>query len=88
MMNINELFNNKELIDAMDKVDLNDAIKKANVRPTVNVKSDFDFKPILKDDHTKLKDIVSKVEDFHGIDDILSMRVEDLLIYTREMSKG
>lgn len=67
----------------MNKIQLRDYV----ARPTINVKP-IDVKAIIKDDYTRLKDIVSKVEDYHELDDVLSMRVEDLLIYTREMVRG
>lgn len=69
-------------------LDINNPSTWENIaRPNVNVKP-MEIKPILKDDYTRLKDIVSQVEDYHELDDILSMRVEDLLIYTREMVRG
>lgn len=68
-------------------IDINNPNTWESIRPDIKVKP-VEIKAIVKDDYTKLKDIISKVEDYFELDDILSMRVEDLLIYVREMVRG
>ncbi len=40
------------------------------------------------DDYDRLRNIIANVEDYFEIDDIENMRVEDLMIYVREMVRG
>ena len=40
------------------------------------------------DDYDRLRNIIANIEDYFEIDDIYDMRVEDLMIYVREMVRG
>ncbi|MCK9471772.1 MAG: hypothetical protein M0Q88_08480 [Bacilli bacterium] len=68
-------------------INTDDILNKVSMKPTIK-QFDFDKHVIKKDDYAKLRDIVSSVEDYFEIDDIRGMRVEDLLIYVREMVRG